>query len=78
MGFGTGFDMRVYQKLLIVTIVALKAVHHSNLSWDNSLENNKKRWIRPVTKSSQTQNSNRNKQNTQRHLEPGAPNIRPR
>ena len=75
MGFDCHFEMGVYQKLLVVTTVALKSCPSSKLAWDNSFWSNKNRWIRPATKYLQTQNSSRNEKDAQRHLEPGTPNI---
>ena len=54
----TGFDMGVYQKLLIVTIVAPQSCPSFKLSRDKSFCISENRWVRPVTKFSQSQNAN--------------------
>ena len=78
MVFGTGFDMGLHQKLLILTIVAPK-------SWPSS-----KRGLRQlVLELKKLMDSSghqifanpefqSNRKHAQRHLEPGTPNIRPR
>jgi len=64
MGIGTGFDIGIYQKLLIVKNVALKSCPPLKLVlWQLVLD----RWetgIRPATKSLQTQNSSPNEKYT--------------
>jgi len=78
MGFGTVFDMGIYQNQLIVTIGAFKSCPSLNLMLGELVLCYKNCWIRPATESSQTQKSSRDETDTQRHLEPGTPNISPR
>ena len=78
MGCRTGFDMGIYQKLLVVTLNAVKSCPSFKLVLGKQFWSNKKRWIRPVTKSVQSQVLSRNKKGAEHHLEPGTPNISPR
>ena len=69
MVFCTGFDMGIHQKLLIVTIVALKScpsfklvLGHFALGQKETLDSESN--FRPVTKYSQTQSSVETKRRT--------------
>ena len=49
MRFGTGFEMGIYQKLIVVIIVALKSCPSFKLRFGSSFTSNRRFWAQIVT-----------------------------